>query len=157
SRHKSAFLANMSHEFRTPLNAIIGFSEVLLDPSLKVTEEERTQFLTDIATSGKHLLRLINEILDLSRIEAGRMQLQIEPASLGNLVDGVQSIMRPLFARKHIDSDFDTGAIVDAVPMDAARIQQVLLNLLGNAVKFTPEGGKIWSALTKGTDPFALK
>ena len=157
SRHKSAFVASMSHEFRTPLNAIIGFSEVLLDPSLKVTEEERTQFLTDIATSGKHLLRLINEILDLSRIEAGGMQLQIEPASLRDLVDGVQSLMRPLLAKKHIDSDFDTGAIVDAVPMDTARIQQVLLNLLGTPLSLPLKEARSGSALIEGTDPFASK
>ena len=82
NRHKSEFLANMSHELRTPLNAIIGFSEVLLDPSLKVTEEEQSQFLTDVLSSGKHLLGLINEILDLAKIEAGKMELQIEPALL---------------------------------------------------------------------------
>ena len=82
NRHKSEFLANMSHELRTPLNAIIGFSEVLLDPTLKVTEEEQSQFLTDVLSSGKHLLGLINEILDLAKIEAGKMELQIEPALL---------------------------------------------------------------------------
>ena len=80
NRHKSEFLANMSHELRTPLNAIIGFSEVLLDPSLKVTEEEQSQFLTDVLGSGKHLLNLINEVLDLAKVEAGKMELQIEPA-----------------------------------------------------------------------------
>ena len=87
NRHKSEFLANMSHELRTPLNAIIGFSEVLLDPSLKVTEEERSQFLMDVLSSGKHLLGLINEILDLAKIEAGKMELQLEPALLSDVLE----------------------------------------------------------------------
>ena len=144
NRHKSAFLANMSHEFRTPLNAIIGFSEVLLDPSLKVTEEERKQFLTDVATSGKHLLKLINEILDLSKIEAGRMELQVEPASLSKVLGEVQSTMRHLAAKKSIELRVYTDGGIALLSMDAARIKQVLLNLVGNAVKFTPEGGQVW-------------
>ena len=90
NRHKSEFLASMSHELRTPLNAIIGFSEVLLDSSLTVTEEEQSQFLMDVLSSGKHLLGLINEILDLSKIEAGKMELQIEPALLQDVVEAVQ-------------------------------------------------------------------
>ena len=144
NRHKSAFLANMSHEFRTPLNAIIGFSEVLLDPSLKVTEEERKQFLTDVATSGKHLLKMINEILDLSKIEAGRMELQVEPASLPEVLDEVQNTMRHLAAKKSIELRIYTDGGIALVCMDSARIKQVLLNLVGNAVKFTPEGGQVW-------------
>ena len=144
NRHKSAFLANMSHEFRTPLNAIIGFSEVLLDPSLKVTEEERKQFLTDVATSGKHLLKLINEILDLSKIEAGRMELQVEPASLSKVLGEVHSTMRHLAAKKSIELRVYTDGGIALLSMDAARIKQVLLNLVGNAVKFTPEGGQVW-------------
>lgn len=144
SRHKSAFLANMSHEFRTPLNAIIGFSEVLLDPALKVTEEERKQFLTDILNSGRHLLKLINEILDLSKIEAGRMELEIEPASLRDLFEMVQSSTRALAARKRIECRFDADGLREPIAMDAARIKQVLLNLVGNAFKFTPEGGRVW-------------
>jgi signal transduction histidine kinase len=144
NRHKSEFLANMSHELRTPLNAIIGFSEVLLDPSLKVTEEEQSQFLTDVLSSGKHLLNLINEILDLSKIEAGRMELQIEPALLSDVLDAVQSTIRPLAGKKGIDLRFESDSDIDAFPMDGARIKQVLLNLVGNAVKFTPEGGRVW-------------
>ncbi len=144
SRHKSAFLANMSHEFRTPLNAIIGFSEVLLDPSLKVTEEERKQFLTDVATSGKHLLKLINEILDLSKIEAGRMELEVEPASLPEVLDEVQNTMRHLAAKKSIGLRVYTDGGIAPLSMDSARIKQVLLNLVGNAVKFTPKGGQVW-------------
>jgi GAF domain-containing protein len=144
NRHKSEFLANMSHELRTPLNAIIGFSEVLLDSSLKVTEEERSQFLTDVLSSGKHLLNLINEILDLSKIEAGRMELQIEPALLSDILEAVQSTMRPLAAKKGIDLHFESIGLIEAFPMDSARVRQVLLNLAGNAVKFTPDGGRVW-------------
>jgi len=142
NRHKSAFLANMSHELRTPMNAIIGFSEVMLDPSFPVSEEERTQFLTDILTSGKHLLKLINEVLDLSKIEAGRMELQIVPASLDEQLIAVQSTVRPLAAKKHIDLQVRADPL-PPVPMDPARIRQVIMNLVGNALKFTPEGGQV--------------
>lgn len=144
SRHKSAFLANMSHEFRTPLNAIIGFSEVLLDPALKVTEEERKQFLTDILNSGKHLLKLINEILDLAKVEAGRMELHLESAAIGDLLQSVHSTMKPLAAQRAIDLKVESDQKIPTVLMDSARIMQVLLNLLGNAIKFTPELGRIW-------------
>jgi len=144
NRHKSEFLANMSHELRTPLNAIIGFSEVLLDPSLEVTEEERSQFLTDVLSSGKHLLGLINEILDLAKIEAGKMELQIEPALLQDVVEAVSNTMRSLAAKKSIDLRVDSDERLASFPMDGARVKQVLLNLVGNAIKFTPEGGRVW-------------
>ena len=144
NRHKSEFLANMSHELRTPLNAIIGFSEVLLDPSLKVTEDEQSQFLTDVLGSGKHLLGLINEVLDLAKIEAGKMELQIEPALLQDVVEAVSNTMRSLAMKKSIDLRVDSDESLASFPMDGARVKQVLLNLVGNAIKFTPEGGKVW-------------
>jgi two-component system, NtrC family, sensor kinase len=144
NRHKSEFLANMSHELRTPLNAIIGFSEVLLDPSLKVTQEEQSQFLTDVLGSGKHLLGLINEILDLAKIEAGKMELQIEPALLQDVVEAVSNTMRSLAVKKSIDLRVESDESLAPFPMDGARVKQVLLNLVGNAVKFTPEGGRVW-------------
>jgi GAF domain-containing protein len=144
NRHKSEFLANMSHELRTPLNAIIGFSEVLLAPSLKVSEEERSQFLTDVLSSGKHLLGLINEILDLAKIEAGKMELQIEPALLSDVLEAVQNTMRSLAVKKEIHLRVESSDLPEPFPMDGARIKQVLLNLVGNAVKFTPEGGRVW-------------
>jgi GAF domain-containing protein len=144
NRHKSEFLANMSHELRTPLNAIIGFSEVLLDPSLKVTEEDQSQFLTDVLSSGKHLLGLINEILDLAKIEAGKLELQIEPVLLSDILESVQNTMRSLAVKKTINFHVESGALPEPFPMDGARIKQVLLNLVGNAVKFTPEGGRVW-------------
>src|SRR5262245_8965707 len=144
NRHKSEFLANMSHELRTPLNAIIGFSEVLLDPSLKVTEEDQAQFLTDVLSSGKHLLGLINEVLDLAKIEAGKMELQIEPTLLSDVLESVQNTMRSLAVKKTINLHVESGDLPEPFPMDGARIKQVLLNLVGNAVKFTPEGGRVW-------------
>jgi signal transduction histidine kinase len=144
NRHKSEFLANMSHELRTPLNAIIGFSEVLLDPSLKVTEEDRAQFLTDVLSSGKHLLGLINEILDLAKIEAGKMELQIEPALLQDVVEAVSNTMRSLAVKKSIDLRAVSDERLAPFAMDGARVKQVLLNLVGNAIKFTPEGGRVW-------------
>jgi GAF domain-containing protein len=144
NRHKSEFLANMSHELRTPLNAIIGFSEVLLDPSLKVTDEERSQFLTDVLSSGKHLLGLINEILDLAKIEAGKLELQIERALLQDVVEAVSNTMRSLAVKKSIDLRMESEESLAPFPMDGARVKQVLLNLVGNAIKFTPEGGRVW-------------
>jgi two-component system, NtrC family, sensor kinase len=144
NKHKSQFLANMSHEFRTPMNAIIGFSEVLLDPSLPVTDAERKQFIEDILTSGRHLLSLINEVLDLSKVEAGRMELRVEPTLVGDVVEAVQSTMRPLAAQKDIRLDLEYADAIGPVPMDAARIKQALLNLVGNAIKFTPDGGHVW-------------
>ncbi len=144
NRYKSEFLANVSHELRTPLNAIIGFSQVLLDPALKLTEEERSQFLTDILSSGKHLLSLINEILDLGKIEAGRMDLQREPTLLSDVLETVQNKIRPLAVKKAINLHFESAALPERFRIDGARVKEVLLNLIGNAVKFTPEGGRVW-------------
>jgi signal transduction histidine kinase len=144
SRHKSIFLANMSHEFRTPMHAIIGCSEILLDPSLPVTEQERPQFLRDILASGRHLLALINEVLDLSRIEAGRLDLRIEPSAIRDVLDTVHETMRPLAAKKHIQLDLECAEGIGLVPMDGVRVRQALVNLVGNALKFTPEGGHVW-------------
>jgi signal transduction histidine kinase len=143
NQHKSQFLANMSHELRTPMNAIIGFSEVLLDPSLQVSDEDRAQFLTDILSSGKHLLKLINEVLDLSKIEAGRMELQIAPADPSEILEAVQSTIRPLAAKKAITLQVESDHRIGPFPMDAARVKQILLNLAGNAIKFTPDGGHV--------------
>jgi signal transduction histidine kinase/CRP-like cAMP-binding protein len=153
SRHKSQFLANMSHELRTPMNAIIGFSEVLLDPSLPVTDGERKEFLADILHSGKHLLKLINEVLDLSKIEAGRMELHLVPASLAGILDDIKNTMRPLATQKTIDLEVATADTIPPFPMDAGRVKQVLLNLVGNAIKFTPGGARVWvtAAVEDGT------
>jgi signal transduction histidine kinase/CRP-like cAMP-binding protein len=144
SRHKSQFLASMSHELRTPLNAIIGFSEVLLDPSLgTLSEDERQEFLTNILTSGKHLLRLINDVLDLSKVEAGKMELQREPVTLVDVVEGVLGTVKALATRKRIAVRSDVPADLGPIHADPARLKQILYNLLSNAIKFTPEEGQV--------------
>jgi signal transduction histidine kinase len=144
SRHKSLFLANMSHEFRTPMHAIIGCSEILLDASLPVTEPERAQFLQDILANGRHLLALLNDVLDLSRIEAGRLDLRIEPTAVRDVLDAVHGAMRPLAVQKHIHLDLECAEGLGMIRMDAVRMRQALLNLVGNALKFTPEEGRVW-------------
>jgi signal transduction histidine kinase len=143
SRHKSQFVASVSHELRTPLNAIIGFSDVLLDPSLEVSEEKRSRFLTHILNSGRHLLGLINEILDLSKVEAGRLELEIETTAITDVLEAAASTLRPLAAKKAIDLQIESDGHIPWVPMDAARIRQVVLNLVGNAIKFSSEGGQV--------------
>jgi signal transduction histidine kinase len=148
SRHKSEFLANMSHELRTPLNAIIGFSEVLLDPSMAVPDGERQQFLEDILSSGKHLLSLINDILDLSKVEAGRMELQFAPFNLPLAIESAVTLIRERASRQGIALTVSIDAALGEVVADERKVRQVLLNLLANAVKFTPEGGRI--AVTAG-------
>jgi len=143
NRHKSQFVASVSHELRTPLNAIIGFSDVLLDPSLEVSEEKRSRFLTHILNSGKHLLALINEILDLSKIEAGHLELELEKTALGDVLHAAVSVLKPLATKKAIELQIETDGKIPRVSMDSARIQQVVLNLVGNSIKFTPEGGQV--------------
>ena len=144
SRHKSQFLASMSHELRTPLNAIIGFSEVLLDPSLgTLPPAEQQEFLTNILTSGKHLLRLINDVLDLSKIEAGKMELSLDVVSLGEVIDGVLATVKALAMKKRIQVTSGHAPELPPVWADPPRLKQILYNLLSNAIKFTPEGGQV--------------
>jgi signal transduction histidine kinase len=143
SRHKSEFLANMSHELRTPLNAVIGFSEVLLQRMFGELNPKQDEYLKDIYASGQHLLSLINDILDLSKIEAGRMELALAPFHLPSAVENAVTLVRERAARHgialHLDLDPRLGELVG----DERKVKQVLLNLLSNAVKFTPEGGRI--------------
>lgn len=144
SRHKSQFLASMSHELRTPLNAIIGFSEVLLDPNMgSLPAEEQHEFLTNILTSGKHLLRLINDVLDISKIEAGKMDLHPEAVSLLETVEGVLGTVKPLATKKHIQVSSGLAPDLPAAWADPPRLKQILYNLLSNAIKFTPENGRV--------------
>jgi signal transduction histidine kinase len=144
SRHKSQFLASMSHELRTPLNAIIGFSEVLLDPDMgPFPQEEQREFLGNILTSGRHLLRLINDILDLSKVEAGKMELHPEPVSLQEVAEGVLATLKSLAAKKQLLVESDFSADLPAAWADPPRLKQILYNLLSNAIKFTPAGGRV--------------
>ena len=141
NRYKSEFLANMSHELRTPLNAILGFSEILLDASMNLTGGERTEFLRNIHSSGQHLLGLINDILDLAKVEAGKMELHPEPLQPLEALHEVTSILEPM-ARQQGLALVTTGS-AEPLQADRSKFKQVLYNLLSNAVKFTPPPGKI--------------
>ncbi len=143
NRHKSEFLANMSHELRTPLNAVIGFSEVLAQGIFGEVNEKQKEYLEDILSSGKHLLSLINDILDLSKIEAGRMELEPTIFSLSNALDSGLMIVRERAARHGIGLRAVVPDDLPSVYADERKVKQILFNLLTNAVKFTPDGGRI--------------
>ncbi len=143
SRHKSEFLANMSHELRTPLNAIIGFSEILAEKMFGEINEKQTEYLQDILESGRHLLSLINDILDLSKIEAGRMELELAEFDLPNAVDNALILVRERASRRGIRLGSTIDPRLGMIGGDERKVKQVLLNLLSNALKFTPEGGRI--------------
>jgi signal transduction histidine kinase len=143
NRHKSEFLANMSHELRTPLNAVIGFSEVLLQRMFGELNEKQNEYVDDILSSGRHLLSLINDILDLSKIEAGRLELELSKFHLPSAVDNALILIKERATRHGIKLErFVDDRLGDFVG-DERKIKQILLNLLSNAVKFTPEGGHI--------------
>jgi signal transduction histidine kinase len=143
SQHKSEFLANMSHELRTPLNAIIGFSEVLTDRMFGELNEKQEEYLKDIYASGTHLLSLINDILDLSKIEAGRMELELADFHLPTALDNALTLVRERAGRRSITLQISVDERVGEVRADERKIRQVVLNVLSNAIKFTPEGGRI--------------
>ncbi len=143
SRHKSEFLANMSHELRTPLNAIIGFSDVLAERLFGDLNVKQAEYVTDIAESGRHLLALINDILDLSKIEAGRMELDAGDVEMPAVIAQTLSLVRERAERRGIALSSSVGEGVGIVRADVRKVKQVLLNLLSNALKFTPEGGRI--------------
>jgi PAS domain S-box-containing protein len=139
---KSRFLAGISHELRTPLNGIIGFSELMHDGKVGPVSAEHREFLGDILTSARHLLRLINDILDLSKVEAGKMEFEMEQRLIDPLVQEVRDVVRPLADRKHIDLTTDVPPNLTA-NLDASRFKQVLYNYLSNALKFTPAKGRV--------------
>jgi signal transduction histidine kinase len=143
NQHKSEFLANMSHELRTPLNAIIGFSEVLLERMFGELNEKQDDYLKDIFSSGKHLLSLINDILDLSKIEAGRMELDVENFDVPAALDNALTLVRERAQRHGIALSLQVAPEVSEVRADERKFKQILLNLLTNAVKFTPDSGKV--------------
>jgi two-component system, NtrC family, sensor kinase len=143
SQHKSEFLANMSHELRTPLNAIIGFSEVLGERLFGDLNEKQGEYLKDIHASGQHLLSLINDILDLSKIEAGRMELELTDFHLPTALDNALILVRERAGRRGIALHMSTDERLDYVRADERKVRQVVLNLLSNAIKFTPEGGRV--------------
>jgi len=156
NRHKSEFLANMSHELRTPLNAVIGFSEVLIERMFGEVNPKQEEYLNDILSSGKHLLSLINDILDLSKIEAGRMELEAQPFDLPSALDNALTLIRERAARHSIGLEVHVDPRIGEVVADERKVKQVLLNLLSNAVKFTPEGGKITMGAALNGDAVAV-
>jgi signal transduction histidine kinase len=143
NRHKSEFLANMSHELRTPLNAIIGFSEVLGERMFGELNEKQAEYTEDILSSGRHLLSLINEILDLSKVEAGRMELELSTFDLPTALENARTFVRERAVRHGVTLDLSVDERLGDFVGDERKIKQILLNLLSNAVKFTPEGGRI--------------
>jgi signal transduction histidine kinase len=143
SQHKSEFLANMSHELRTPLNAVIGFSEVLRERMFGELNEKQEEYLNDIHASGQHLLSLINDILDLSKIEAGRMELEVADFHLPAALDNALTLVRERAGRHGIALHAAIDDRIEYIRADERKIKQVLLNLLSNAIKFTPDAGRI--------------
>jgi two-component system, NtrC family, sensor kinase len=155
NRHKSEFLANVSHELRTPLNAIIGFSEVLGERLFGELNEKQAEYTEDILSSGRHLLSLINDILDLSKIEAGRMDLEVTTFYLPDAIENALLLVRERASRHGIKLDRIIDDHLGDFIGDERKVKQVLVNLLSNAVKFTPEGGKI--QVRAGLDDGSLK
>jgi signal transduction histidine kinase len=143
SQHKSDFLANMSHELRTPLNAIIGFSQVLRQRLFGPINEKQEEYLDDILSSGNHLLSLINDVLDLSKVEAGQVALEVAPFSLREALERGVVMVREPASRRGVAVALEHAPDVDLVEGDERRLRQVVFNLLSNAVKFTPKGGSI--------------
>ena len=143
SRMKSEFLANMSHELRTPLNTIVGFSEVLKDGLVGTLTDKQRGFISDIFGSGKHLLSLINDILDLSKVEAGKMELDLEPVEIASLFANSLSIIKGKAAARRVRLEVDVSEELASIQVDARKVKQILYNLLSNAVKFSNEGGKV--------------
>ena len=143
SRLKSEFLANMSHELRTPLNAIMGFSEVLRDGIVGEMTDQQRALATKIFASGQHLLALINDILDLSKVEAGKMTLDLEPVEVSSLFADSLSMLREKAASRHIRLSVDAAQKLGSMQVDARKVKQIVYNLLSNAVKFTNEGGEV--------------
>ena len=157
NRLKSEFLANMSHELRTPLNGIIGFAEMMHDAKLGPVSAQHKEYLGDILTSASHLLQLINDVLDLAKVEAGKMEFQPASIKLTSMVQETRDIVRTMAAKKHLKIETRVAPEIDSVWLDAAKLKQVLYNFLSNAIKFTPERGRvIVRAVPEGAKDFRL-
>ncbi|MEK6738097.1 MAG: diguanylate cyclase [Planctomycetota bacterium] len=140
---KGRFIANVSHELKTPLHSIIGFAEILLQKTFGDLTDKQQKYLTTIFTSGKHLFHLVNNILDLAKIEAGKVELSCETFTVDDIVEEVMSVIRPLSDRKRIEQKVTVHGKISAFTADRLKIKQILYNLLSNAIKFTPECGKV--------------
>jgi protein-histidine pros-kinase len=143
NRLKSEFLANMSHELRTPLNGVIGFSEFMIDEKAGPLNAKQKEYLGDILSSGRHLLQLINDVLDLSKVEAGKMLLHPEAFALAQAIEEVCSVISPLSRQKRIVIRREVALTLASVTLDRQKFMQVLYNLLSNAVKFTDDRGEV--------------
>ena len=143
SRHKSDFLATMSHELRTPLNAIIGFSEVLQEQMFGELNERQIAYVNDVLEAGRHLLSLINDVLDLAKIEAGRLDLELSQVAIPDVLRGAISMHSERASRADLELHLTTEPEQITIPADERRLRQIVFNLLSNAVKFTPAGGRI--------------
>jgi PAS domain S-box-containing protein len=154
---KSDFLAKMSHELRTPLNAILGFSELLIDKKVGELSSKQLEYMMDIHHSGTHLLQLINDVLDLAKIEAGKTELFISSFSLRESIDGVVNIVTPVAAKNEVNIKTSLSPDIDSVDLDKNRVRQILYNLISNAIKFNKKGGEVFitTALTSN-DHFML-
>jgi len=143
ARVKSEFLANMSHELRTPLNSINGFSEVLYDETFGPLNEKQKKYVNNVLTSGKHLLLLINQILDMAKVEAGKMKLAISLISMKNLLNEISLLLADMISKKKIEMVIEIAENLPDIEADELKVKEIIYNLLSNAVKFTPEGNKI--------------
>jgi signal transduction histidine kinase len=143
NKAKSEFLASMSHELRTPLNSIIGFSDMLLTQNFGPLNEKQLRYVSNISVSGGHLLKLINDVLDLSKIEAGKMELNVEKFSISSSVSEVKTLLTPLASKKSIQILSTVDQELTNIKADRTKFKQILYNLMDNAIKFTPEGGNV--------------
>jgi PAS domain S-box-containing protein len=157
NRLKSEFLASMSHELRTPLNSIIGFAELLHDEQVGAVTPKQREFLGDILGSGLHLLRLINDVLDLTKVEAGKMEFRPEPVDLSTLVHAVVQSLRAMAVEKGLQVDVSVDRRLDDIVLDPGRFRQVLYNYVSNALKFTPEGRVAVRIVPEGEEHLRLE
>ncbi|KPA10496.1 multi-sensor hybrid histidine kinase [Candidatus Magnetomorum sp. HK-1] len=153
NRAKSEFVTNMSHELRTPMNAIVGFSEMLCDKIFGDLNDKQLKYTNNILSSARHLMDLINSILDLSKIEAGRMPLELSRFSIRRELLDVDNIIKPLAIQKRIRTHLDIAEDVPSIVADAGKFRQILYNLLSNAIKFTPERGEVYVNISKSKNP----
>ena len=143
ARAKSEFLANMSHELRTPLNSINGFSEVLYDETFGPLNEKQKKYVNNVLTSGKHLLLLINQILDMAKVESGKMKLSLSSLPMKSLLNEISLLVADMVSKKKIELLLEIAEDLPNIEADELKVKEIIYNLLSNAVKFTPEGGKI--------------
>jgi signal transduction histidine kinase len=158
NRLKSDFLANMSHELRTPLNAILGFSELLIDKKIGELNAKQVEYLGDIHASGSHLLQLINDVLDIAKIESGKMQLSVETFNIREVIDGVINVLKPIAEKKNIQVHSHLAEDLNTISIDKNKFRQILYNLLSNAIKFNRQDGSVNIQSSRfGDDSFMLR